>query len=56
MINVGIIGLGFMGMMHLKNYIKNDKARVIALCDLNKKRKNIQKILQTLGNVSPRFN
>jgi len=38
MINVGIIGLGFMGMMHLKNYIKNDKARVIALCDLNKKR------------------
>lgn len=38
MIKVGIIGIGFMGIVHLKNYIKNDKARVIALCDLNKKR------------------
>jgi len=38
MINVGIIGIGFMGIMHLKNYLKNDKARVIALCDSNKLR------------------
>ena len=49
MINVGIIGLGFMGMMHLKNYIKNDKARVIALCDSNKKRTKGEEIAG--GNI-----
>ena len=38
MINIGIIGLGFMGTMHLKNYMKNNKSKVVALCDLNEKR------------------
>jgi predicted dehydrogenase len=49
MINVGIIGLGFMGTMHLKNYIENNQSKVIALCDLNKKRINGEEL--EAGNV-----
>ncbi|MBU6403062.1 MAG: Gfo/Idh/MocA family oxidoreductase, partial [Verrucomicrobia bacterium] len=33
MINVGIVGLGFMGVTHLKAYRKINGARVAAICD-----------------------
>ena len=33
MINVGVIGLGFMGQTHLKAYQQIPQARVAAVCD-----------------------
>lgn len=51
MINVGIIGLGFMGKIHLKSYMENEKSRVVALCDLNKER--IGGDDSPLGNIQP---
>ncbi|VGO12387.1 Glucose--fructose oxidoreductase [Pontiella desulfatans] len=35
MINVGIIGLGFMGGVHLRNWQALDGVRVVAVCDAN---------------------
>ena len=35
MINIGIIGLGFMGATHLKSYRKVPNARIAAICDAN---------------------
>jgi predicted dehydrogenase len=34
-VNVGIIGLGFMGTTHLDIYKANDKANVVAIADIN---------------------
>src|SRR5262245_33349604 len=33
MINVGVIGLGFMGVTHIKAYRKIPGARIAAICD-----------------------
>jgi len=33
MVNVGVIGLGFMGLTHLKAYRQLPNARIVALCD-----------------------
>ena len=33
MINVGMVGLGFMGVTHLKAYAKVQGARIAAVCD-----------------------
>lgn len=38
MTNVGIIGLGFMGLTHLRTYEKNPRARIVAVADQVKKR------------------
>ncbi len=38
MINVGIVGIGFMGMIHYLSYGKVRGAKVTALCELDKKR------------------
>jgi predicted dehydrogenase len=38
MINVGIVGLGFMGMIHYLTYRKLPGVRVAAICEVNKKR------------------
>lgn len=35
MIQVGIIGMGFMGGVHLRNWQAVDRAKVIAVCDAN---------------------
>jgi predicted dehydrogenase len=32
-INVAVVGLGFMGLTHLRAYLGNDAARVVAVCD-----------------------
>jgi predicted dehydrogenase len=32
-VNVGVVGLGFMGAMHLRAYLQNKAARVVAVCD-----------------------
>jgi len=32
-VNVAVVGLGFMGVTHLRAYLTNPKARVIAVCD-----------------------
>ncbi len=39
MVNVGILGCGFMGRTHYNIYAKNSKAKVVALMDLDKKRR-----------------
>ena len=46
MIRVGIIGMGFMGGVHLKNWQAVETARVVAVCDANP---NIGKAKQ--GNI-----
>lgn len=33
--NVAVIGLGWPGREHLKGYLANDKAKVVAVCDMN---------------------
>jgi len=32
-VNVGVVGLGFMGVTHLRAYLGNPMARVVAVCD-----------------------
>ncbi len=39
MINVGIIGLGFMGVTHFEAYRRHPLARVVALCDRSPERR-----------------
>lgn len=39
MVNVGILGCGFMGRTHYNIYAKNRKAKVVALMDTDKKRR-----------------
>ncbi|KPJ63044.1 MAG: hypothetical protein AMS15_01960 [Planctomycetes bacterium DG_23] len=38
MVGVGVVGIGFMGNMHFNIYQANQKARVVAIADLNEKR------------------
>lgn len=38
MIRVGIVGLGFMGMIHYLSYLKQPDARVVAICERNERR------------------
>lgn len=39
-VNVSVGGLGFMGVTHLRAYLNNPKARVVAVCGLNRLPKN----------------
>src|ERR1043166_10334035 len=32
-VNVAVVGLGFMGVTHLRAYLQNNAARVVAVCD-----------------------
>ena len=32
-VNVAVVGLGFMGVTHLRAYLANSTARVVAVCD-----------------------
>jgi predicted dehydrogenase len=38
MIGVGLVGLGFMGKVHFDVYGKSDRARVVAICDVDEKK------------------
>ncbi|HBE03801.1 MAG TPA: hypothetical protein DC049_15205, partial [Spirochaetia bacterium] len=51
-INVGIIGLGFMGSTHFRIYQKNPKARLLALADIDpaKRRGDWRKICGNIGD------
>jgi len=44
MVNVGVIGLGFMGLTHIRAYLKIPQARIAAICDAVR--------LPTDGNLS----
>ncbi|MEI9866255.1 MAG: Gfo/Idh/MocA family oxidoreductase [Limisphaerales bacterium] len=35
-VNVAVVGLGFMGVTHLRAYLKNPAVRVVAVCGLNR--------------------
>ena len=35
-VNVAVVGLGFMGVTHLRSYLDNPQARVVAVCDAMK--------------------
>lgn len=49
-VNVGLVGLGFMGMTHLSNYIRIGSANIEAVCDLNEEKLNLsQQKIQ--GNI-----
>jgi predicted dehydrogenase len=39
-VNVAVVGLGFMGVTHLRSYLNNPQARVVAVCGLNRLPKN----------------
>ncbi len=32
-VNVAVVGLGFMGVMHIKTYQKLKAAKIVAVCD-----------------------
>jgi predicted dehydrogenase len=32
-VNVAVVGLGFMGVMHIKTYLQDPNARILAVCD-----------------------
>jgi predicted dehydrogenase len=49
MINVGVIGLGMMGLTHLDAYSKRDDVKVVAISDKDPKRLSGE--LQATGNV-----
>ena len=38
MVNVGLVGLGFMGKMHFDVHQSNPRSRVVALCDVQQRR------------------
>jgi len=40
MINVGIIGIGGMGRMHFNCYKNNPNARIVAICDIDKRKRD----------------
>ncbi len=49
-INVAVVGLGFMGMTHLRAYLANDSARVVAVCGVS--RLPVNGVLQGVkGNI-----
>ena len=35
-VNVAVVGLGFMGVTHLRAYLGNPLARIVAVCDINR--------------------
>ena len=35
-VNVAVVGLGFMGVTHLRAYLDNPAARIVAVCDVNR--------------------
>jgi len=39
-VNVAVVGLGFMGVTHLRSYLNYSKARVVAVCGLDRLPKN----------------
>ncbi|MEF8917131.1 MAG: Gfo/Idh/MocA family oxidoreductase [Candidatus Bipolaricaulota bacterium] len=49
-VNVGLVGLGFMGMTHLSNYTKIDSANIKAVCDLNEEKLDLNK-QKSQGNI-----
>ena len=50
MINVGIIGLGFMGKMHFRCYKANKNVKIAAICDIDEKK--FTNTGGTAGNIS----
>ncbi len=50
MINVGIIGLGFMGKMHFRCYKAMKNVKIVAICDIDEKKFTDTK--GTSGNIS----
>lgn len=55
MINIGIIGLGFMGATHVKAWLQASNARIVALC--NPSGRNLDgdfsKVLGNVGDAAP---
>jgi predicted dehydrogenase len=49
-VNVGIVGLGFMGNCHFNAHAANEAARVAALCDIDPKR--LQADAAVAGNIA----
>jgi len=39
-VNVAVVGLGFMGVTHLRSYLSNRQARVVAVCDAKRSPQN----------------
>jgi len=49
-VNVGIVGLGFMGLTHLSNYTKIESANIQAVCDLNEEKLDLGQ-QKSQGNI-----
>ncbi|MCX6895819.1 MAG: Gfo/Idh/MocA family oxidoreductase [Verrucomicrobia bacterium] len=49
-VNIAVVGLGFMGVTHLRAYLENETARVVAVCDAT--RVPVNGVLQGVaGNI-----
>lgn len=57
-VNVGIVGLGFMGKMHFDTYAKLKHARVVAICDEDPKKRagDWSSILGNIGGQGRKVN
>jgi predicted dehydrogenase len=55
-LRIGILGLGFMGLVHFKNFMKAKGAKVTAICDVDpaKRKGNWSKIGGNIGSGSGR--
>lgn len=51
MTKVAIVGLGFMGKMHLGIYSSLDQVEIAAICDSNKSRLNLSSLSEAGGNI-----
>jgi len=51
MIRVGIVGLGFMGKMHLGIYSSLDQVEVTAICDSNEESLKLSSLSEAGGNI-----
>ena len=50
-VKIGLIGLGFMGKMHLSIHAKNPDVEVVAICDINPDINNADYLAEGGGNI-----
>ena len=50
-IKIGLVGVGFMGKMHLSIHAKNPDVEIVALCDINPDLNDSDYLTKGGGNI-----
>ena len=50
MLNIGVVGFGFMGRMHYRCWKGRDDAKIVAICDINEN--VVEDSKKAVGNVA----